>query len=150
MLLAINPPNSSWSREKNSESMQKILMGRQMQCVQTTAYSLERNTLPKIERGLSFRNPKAWNKALLSKILSDIQSKKDSLWVHWVHQFYLKCKSFWAYKIKHEDSPLIKQIIALRDIASEEMEHATIQRINGEMQSKLAYDHFRPRGIKLK
>ena len=58
---------------------------------------------------------------------------------------------------KHEDSPLIKQIIALRDdiIASEGTEQAAIQKlnqwsINGELQSKLAYDHFRPRGNNLK
>ena len=51
-------------------------------------------TLPKIEGGLGIRNPKAWNKALLSKTLWDIHSKKDSLWVHWVHQIYLKHSTF--------------------------------------------------------
>ena len=68
-----------------------------------------------------------------------------------------KALNFWAYRVKHEDSPLIKQIIALRDdiIASEGTEQAAIQKlnqwsINGELQSKLAYDHFRPRGNNLK
>ncbi|GFS34515.1 hypothetical protein Acr_00g0034340 [Actinidia rufa] len=37
-------------------------------------------SLPKIEGGLGIRNSKAWNKALLSKTLWDIQAKKDSLW----------------------------------------------------------------------
>ena len=114
-------------------------------------------TLPKIEGGLGIRNPKAWNKALLSKTLWDIHSKKYSLWVQWVHHNYLKRSTFWTYRIKHENSPLFKQIIALRDeiIASEGTEHAAIQKLNqwsfnGELQSKLAYDHFRSRGNKLK
>ena len=38
-------------------------------------------TLPKIEGGLGIRNSKAWNKALLSRTLWDIQAKKDILWV---------------------------------------------------------------------
>ncbi|XP_057512767.1 uncharacterized protein LOC130794821 [Actinidia eriantha] len=63
-------------------------------------------SLPKIEGGLGIRNSKAWNKALLSKTLWDIQAKKDSLWVQWVHQIYLSSRSFWEYKIKYEDSPL--------------------------------------------
>ena len=53
--------------------------------------------------------------------------------------------------------PLIKQIMAFRDefIASEETEQTAFQKlnqwtVNGELQSKLAYEHFRPRGNKLK
>ena len=113
-------------------------------------------TLPKIEGGLGIRNTKAWNKALLSKTLWDIQAKKDSLWVQWVHQIYMNNGSFWEYKTKHGDSPLIKQVIALRDeiIAAENSVEEAIQRINqwspnGQIQSKLAYEFFRPKGAKL-
>ncbi|GFS30621.1 hypothetical protein Acr_00g0012980 [Actinidia rufa] len=63
-------------------------------------------TLPKIEGGLGIRNSKAWNKALLSKTMWDIQLKKDSLWVQW-----------WM--------------------------------ANGELNSKLAYEYFRPKANKL-
>ncbi|GFY91584.1 hypothetical protein Acr_07g0017800 [Actinidia rufa] len=41
--------------------------------------------LPKHEGGLGIRNTKAWNKALICKTLWDIQAKKDSLWVQWIH-----------------------------------------------------------------
>ncbi|GFS39653.1 hypothetical protein Acr_00g0064160 [Actinidia rufa] len=41
---------------------------------------------PKPEGGLGFIDLHAWNLALLSKSLWKIQSKKDSLWVKWVHQ----------------------------------------------------------------
>ncbi|GFS40060.1 hypothetical protein Acr_00g0066450 [Actinidia rufa] len=89
-------------------------------------------TMPKSEGGLGIRNMKAWNKALLSKTLWDIQAKKDSLWVQWVHQIYMSNSNFWDYKVKHADSPLLKQVIALRDeiIASEESMEGAIQRVN--------------------
>ena len=65
-------------------------------------------TLPKAEGGLGIKNIEAWNKALLSKTLWNIQAKKDSIWVQWVHHIYMNKRSFWDYKSKHEDSPLIK------------------------------------------
>ena len=110
-------------------------------------------TLPKQEGGLGIRNSKAWNKALLSKTLWDIQAKKDSLWVQWVHQIYMNKMGFWEYRSRHEDSPLLKKIVALRDELMEaegSLENAA-QRLNqwapnGEFQSKLAYEFFRPKG----
>ncbi|XP_057486591.1 uncharacterized protein LOC130772740 [Actinidia eriantha] len=54
------------------------------------------------------------------------------------------------------ETPLIKQIISLRDeiIAAEDNVDGAIQRINqwtsnGEFQSKKAYDYFRPRRVEL-
>ena len=60
---------------------------------------------------------------------------------------------FWEYRSRHEDSPLLKQIVALRDELMEaegSLENAA-QRLNqwapnGEFQSKLAYEFFRPKG----
>ena len=113
-------------------------------------------TLPKSEGGLGIRNIKAWNKALLSKILWDIQAKKESLWVKWVHHIYMNNSSFWIYTARHADSPLIKQIIALRDeiIASEGSVSEATQTMNqwasnNEIKSKLAYDYFRQKTTKL-
>ena len=113
-------------------------------------------TLPKSEGGLGIRNIKSWSKALLSKTLWDIHSKKDSIWVQWVHHIYMNSRNFWEYKNKNGDSPLIKQIIGLRDeiIAAEDNEERAIQRINqwtsnGELISKKAYEYFRPRMAKL-
>ncbi|GFZ03718.1 hypothetical protein Acr_16g0003420 [Actinidia rufa] len=91
--------------------------------------------LPKSEGGLGIRNIKAWNKALISKTLWDIQAKKDSIWVQWVHQIYMNNRSFWEYN-------------------SEDNVEGAIQRINqwtsnGDFQSNKAYDYFRPRRAKL-
>ncbi|XP_057485879.1 uncharacterized protein LOC130772160 [Actinidia eriantha] len=113
-------------------------------------------TLPKVKGGLGIRNIEAWNKALLSKTLWNIQAKKDSIWVQWVHHIYMNKRSFWDYKSKHEDSPLIKQIINLRDeiIAAENTVEGAIQKMNqwtsnGELKSRIAYEYFRPRANKL-
>ncbi|GFY92965.1 hypothetical protein Acr_08g0013610 [Actinidia rufa] len=99
-------------------------------------------TLPKIEGGLGIRNSKAWNKALLSKTMWDIQSKKDPLWVQWVHHIYMKHTNFWDYQIKHEDSPLIKQVIALRDeiTVAEQSQQAAAQKnysVDGQWGAEL-------------
>ncbi|GFS32294.1 hypothetical protein Acr_00g0021820 [Actinidia rufa] len=110
-------------------------------------------TLPKEEGGLDLRDSKAWNKALLSKSLWEIQAKKDTLWVHHV---YMKGGCFWGYTNKHSDSPLLKQIMLLRDeiIQSEITKEKAILKLdqwapNGKFQSRLAYEFFRPRGAKL-
>ncbi|XP_057476933.1 uncharacterized protein LOC130764649 [Actinidia eriantha] len=86
-------------------------------------------TLPKAEGGLGLRNSKAWNKALLSKTLWDIQAKKDSLWSHHV---YMKGGCFWGYKNKHVDSHLLKQIMSLRDkiIGAETIVERAVIRLN--------------------
>ena len=113
-------------------------------------------TLPKVKGGLGLRDSKAWNKALLSRTLWDIQSKKETLWVQWVHQRYMKGCCFWEYMTKHEDSPLIKQVISLRDgiIQAETSVERAMTRVNqwasdGKFHSKLAYEFFRPRSAKI-
>ncbi|XP_057461129.1 uncharacterized protein LOC130751551 [Actinidia eriantha] len=68
----------------------------------------------------------------------------------------MRNSGFWDYTNKHGDSPLIKQIILLRDeiIAAEQSVEGAIQRINqwnsnGKPNSRLAYEYFRPRRAKL-
>lgn len=63
--------------------------------------------------GLGLRNLYLWNKALLCKLLWNIHSKKDSLWIRWVNHYY--SKDFWNYTPKRDDSPLIKSLIKLRN-----------------------------------
>ncbi|GFZ01062.1 hypothetical protein Acr_14g0006970 [Actinidia rufa] len=84
---------------------------------------------------------------------SEKEAKKDSLWVQWVHQIHMNRRSFWEYRNRHEDSPLLKQVVTLRDelIEAEGSLENAMQRLNqwapnGEFQSKLAYEFFRPKG----
>ena len=50
--------------------------------------------LPKEEGGLGFRSLKSWNTALISRVLWNIFSKKDSLWIKWVHNVYIGNRDF--------------------------------------------------------
>lgn len=71
--------------------------------------------LPKSEGGLSIRDLKAWNLSLLSKTLWNICAKKDSLWIQWVDHQYLRGSSIWDKVVHVRDSPLLKNILCIRD-----------------------------------
>ncbi|XP_073050881.1 uncharacterized protein [Primulina eburnea] len=63
-----------------------------------------------IESGrLGLRDLRAWNKALLSKVLWNIHEKKDTLWIKWVNLYYFN--DFWSWKPKRDDSPLLKFLV---------------------------------------
>ncbi|GFZ03501.1 hypothetical protein Acr_16g0001250 [Actinidia rufa] len=108
--------------------------------------------LPKMEGGLVFKNLEAWNLALLAKNLWNIQDKKDSLWVRWVHQYYLQNTLIWEYTRKKQDSAMLKKVLLIRDkiYAMEGSMQAVNNRmgqwvLRGRFYSKLAYEYFRPR-----
>ena len=91
--------------------------------LQKKAFSgLERSHSSKVGGRFGHSELQSLEQSLLSKTLWDIQAKKDSLWVQWVHQIYMNRVGFWEYQNKHEDSPLLKQVITLRDeiIAAED------------------------------
>lgn len=112
--------------------------------------------LPKSEGGLNIRDLSAWNKALLSKTLWNICSKKDSLWIQWVHHFYLRNDSIW-YKVMHSrDSPLFKNILLTRDkllavCSNPSIAECLLQKWHGGsigvVQAHNAYDFFRRHGV---
>ncbi|XP_073060321.1 uncharacterized protein [Primulina eburnea] len=65
--------------------------------------------------GLGLKNLKCWNKALIAKTLWKIQMRKESLWIRWVNHFYSKVGGVWSWGWHKDESPLIKQLIAIRD-----------------------------------
>ncbi|XP_073303028.1 uncharacterized protein [Primulina huaijiensis] len=52
---------------------------------------------------------------LSAKTLWNIHMKKDCWWIKWVNHEYSHLSSVWSWDWSKEQSPLIKQIIALRD-----------------------------------
>ncbi|GFZ15678.1 hypothetical protein Acr_25g0000870 [Actinidia rufa] len=70
---------------------------------------------PKSEGGLGFIDLNAWNMALMSKSLWNLQAKKDSLWVKWVSHIYLKAQTLWEYNPTRQDSQMIRQLAQIRD-----------------------------------
>ncbi|GKA59381.1 RNA-directed DNA polymerase, eukaryota, reverse transcriptase zinc-binding domain protein [Tanacetum coccineum] len=71
--------------------------------------------VPKDKGGLRLKNLQTWNYALLSKHVWNIATKKDSLWVKWVHSVKLRGKSFWEIKEEKEDSWGWKNLLIIRD-----------------------------------
>uniref|UniRef100_A0A803PKX5 Uncharacterized protein n=1 Tax=Cannabis sativa TaxID=3483 RepID=A0A803PKX5_CANSA len=65
--------------------------------------SWEKVCLPKNLGGISFREGKKWNKALLAKFFWAHTSKHDFLWVKWINSVYLKEHDIWDYPMKMDD-----------------------------------------------
>ncbi|GFZ01918.1 hypothetical protein Acr_15g0005270 [Actinidia rufa] len=108
---------------------------------------------PKNEGGLGFIDLSAWNMALLSKALWNLQSKKDSLWVKWVNQVYKKDLAFWEYVPKKQDSQIVRYIGLIRDKIVLEVgnREAALDRLNQWVEQdrfnvKACYEFFRSKG----
>ncbi|XP_074287780.1 uncharacterized protein LOC141612930 [Silene latifolia] len=56
-----------------------------------------------------------WNKALVGKLVDWIAAKKDSLWVKWVHQIYIRDKNWHEYTPSNDSSWAWRKICKTRD-----------------------------------
>ncbi|XP_073313562.1 uncharacterized protein [Primulina huaijiensis] len=98
--------------------------------------------------GLGLKNLKAWNKALLAKTLWNIHNKKDSLWIKWINHEYSHVPNVWSWVWKKDQSPLIKNIIIIRDnlISAHGSAQASIQMLDSwfgvSKGLNRAYDFF--------
>jgi hypothetical protein len=109
--------------------------------------------LPKKEGGLGLFDLKARNKSFLAKQLWNIHLKTDSIWIQWVHHFYLQQNTLWAVTAHHSSSPLWKSIILLKDqlledCGSQEEAVALLRQWNrgDDNFSVQAYNYFRLSG----
>lgn len=77
----------------------------------------------KSEGGLSIHDATLWNEAAILKQVWWIASKKDSLWLKWVNEVYLKKENIWDIQCKPDSSWPWKQILKMRDKAREGFEN---------------------------
>ncbi|XP_062104193.1 uncharacterized protein LOC133815357 [Humulus lupulus] len=70
---------------------------------------------PKAEGGLGFRRIKEWNEAAIGKYVWVVASKKDSLWVRWIHAVYIGDGDWWDYKASNGSSWYWKQIVKVKE-----------------------------------
>jgi hypothetical protein len=61
--------------------------------------------LPKAERGIGLFDIKTRNMSFLAKQLWNIHLKSDSVWIRWVHHFYLRNGTIWTASAHHSSSP---------------------------------------------
>ena len=109
--------------------------------------------LPKKEGCLGLFDLKARNKSFLAKQLWNIHLKTDSIWIQWIHHFYLQQNTIWSVTAHHSTSPLWKSLILLKyqlleDCGSQEEAVTLLQQWNsgdGNFSAK-AYNYFRLSG----
>ncbi|KAL9266995.1 hypothetical protein AKJ16_DCAP17272, partial [Drosera capensis] len=65
--------------------------------------------------GLGLRDLHKWNLAMLSKQSWAVALKKDSLWIKWVHEVYLKDSGKWEVGLSTSSSWLWRKLLKVRD-----------------------------------
>lgn len=69
--------------------------------------SWEELCLPTIEGGIRLCDCQTWNIALHARTLWGLHFKQDSLWIKWVHDFYIR-EFIWNWHPKVVDSSILK------------------------------------------
>ena len=75
--------------------------------------------MSKTKGGLGLFDLKARNQSFIGKQLWNIHLKTDSVWIHWIHHYYLRDSNVWLVQAHPSSSPLWKAIISVRDIISQ-------------------------------
>ena len=63
--------------------------------------------LPKNERGLGLLDIQVSNNCFIAKHLWNIHLKQDSIWIRWIHRFYLTTHSIWNVHAQRTSSLLL-------------------------------------------
>jgi hypothetical protein len=109
--------------------------------------------LPKTEGGLGLYDLRARNRSFLGKQLWNIHLKTDSVWIRWIHHFYLNSGTIWSVQAHHSSSPLWKAIIYVKDLLLQRCgdSESSITLLSGWSTGaglflSHAYEFFRPVG----
>ncbi|XP_020254288.1 uncharacterized protein LOC109831370 [Asparagus officinalis] len=81
----------------------------------TSLVSWDKICLGKIFGGLGIYSAVIWNNASALRTLWYIHINKESLWIKWVHETYLKHRDIWQVEVRNGDSWMWKQLLKVRD-----------------------------------
>lgn len=104
--------------------------------------------LPKEKGGLHIMDLVCWNQAAITKVLWDIANKSDSLWVRWLHAYYIKRTALWDLKAPNKCSWNLKQILKARELVDLVGGWAKVTK-QGRYSIKALYDCLRPEAPKV-
>ncbi|XP_062112512.1 uncharacterized protein LOC133823677 [Humulus lupulus] len=90
---------------------------------------------PKAAGGLGFRKISEWNIASLGKYVWAIASKKDNLWVKWIHSIYLKKVDWWEYTVQQNYSWYWKKIVAIKELFKVKLDKSAFMAMQYSIQS---------------
>ena len=72
--------------------------------------------VPRNEGGLGLVDIGVWNRCFMLKYFWHIATRRESLWVRWVHHRYFAVADPFDWEPRRRDSPLIKAIIHARNV----------------------------------
>ncbi|CAJ2669420.1 unnamed protein product [Trifolium pratense] len=70
---------------------------------------------PKAQGGLNLLSLEEWNRANLTKLLWNIHNKADSLWIRWIHSYYIKQDQLMTMPVNQSCSWILKTILKQRE-----------------------------------
>ncbi|XP_074265589.1 uncharacterized protein LOC141588030 [Silene latifolia] len=70
---------------------------------------------PKEEGGLGLKDQEVWNKAMIGRLVDWVAEKRDSIWVHWVHNNYLKGREWMEYSPTMNSSWIWRRICKVKE-----------------------------------
>lgn len=100
----------------------------------------EKVCLPEATSGLNIINLELWNNATVTKYLWAIAMKKDSIWIRWVHNVYIKNRGLEFLIIPKIETWVVRKLLATRELV------LRLPRVQGDLMSWLIqlqyYDAF--------
>lgn len=66
--------------------------------------------------GLNFKNLHSWNKALILKLLWNIHSKANKLWIRWLDTYFMKGNHVLQWQITQISSWMLNAILKCRSL----------------------------------
>jgi len=99
-----------------------------------------------ISRGLNILDIYSWNKVALCKLLWAISAKKDTLWIQWVHSYYVKEKDVMVIDTPKQACWIVKKIFDTRQWFLEKHSRNELEQyqINGKFKIKKLCIAMRP------
>ncbi|GAV92588.1 hypothetical protein CFOL_v3_35966 [Cephalotus follicularis] len=76
---------------------------------------------PREEGGLGIKNCKGWNQAAIMKIAWDICLRKDSIWIQWCYDVFLKGTNFWAARVTSNSSWSWRSVLSARRLLADKV-----------------------------
>ena len=66
--------------------------------------------------GIGLKDVHAWSRAIVAKLVWAIAEKKYMLLVKWVHERYLKDKSWWEYQLALDSNWYWKKLCFIKEL----------------------------------
>ncbi|XP_019240095.1 PREDICTED: uncharacterized protein LOC109220087 [Nicotiana attenuata] len=84
---------------------------------------------PKVAGGLNFINVELWNKAAICKLQWSICTRKEKMWIQWVHTYYIEENTVWNTEPKNASWAIQKIFKARNNFANAGLLEEDVQKM---------------------